>query len=363
MTVRDNFITNNCYMCVELNAHSLLAYIITIRDSFPDLSQCFTPWITGSQSAEKMFRSLRSMSSTFSTIVNFSMLGMLQRLHKLGIKEDLESESEQEHHDIHFARLESHKEKTGRGRTSHFDVCLPNEAIYDSLKQAEERAKSAATKLGMADDLIRKSKWDTPPIPSNIMQCEVEDDEEDEDEEKVIADENEIDIDYAGTDISDDLQKLKETNVIDEELFKKGTTKAKKICTPSVGIPTYENKPLTQKQNSLFVQVNIGNRSILIRKRTAVWPHNDGERVSSDRIFRVQPNEMDKPSKLTCNSTCSTEVQQNTPICIDHIVVGDFCVFKTGTVPKIGKALQFIKYDINGKKILLKRIIPKQQSN
>ena len=249
MTVRDNFITNNCYMCVELNAHSLLAYIITIRDSFPDLPECFTPWIMGSQSAEKMFRSLRSISSTFSTIVNFSMLGMLQRLHKLGIKEDLESESEREHHDIHFSRLESHKKKTGHGKISHFDVCLTDEAIYDSLKQAEERAKSAATKLGMADDLKRKSKWETPPIPSNIMQCEVEDDETYEDEEKVTEEDgNEIDADYTGNDIIDDLQKLKESNVIDGELFKKGTTKAKKMFMPSVGIPTYENKPLTQNK-------------------------------------------------------------------------------------------------------------------
>ena len=100
--------------------------------------------------------------------------------------------------------------------------------------------------------------------------------------------------------------------------------------------------------------MNIGGRSILIRKRTAVWLHNDGERVSSDRIFCVrskQPNETDSLSKLTCSSPCSTKVQQNTPISFDHIVVGDFCVFNTGTAPKIGKALQFIKYDINGKKI------------
>ena len=28
----DNFITNNAYMCIELNAHSLLLFLITCRD-------------------------------------------------------------------------------------------------------------------------------------------------------------------------------------------------------------------------------------------------------------------------------------------------------------------------------------------
>lgn len=30
LTVKENFITSNCYTCIELNAHSLLAYIIIL---------------------------------------------------------------------------------------------------------------------------------------------------------------------------------------------------------------------------------------------------------------------------------------------------------------------------------------------
>jgi hypothetical protein len=115
LTLKDNFITSNCYTCIEINAHSLLAYIMTIRNNFSDKPECFTPWIMGSQSCEKMFRSLRSMTGTFSTVINFSMLSLLQRLHKLSVKEELQSHSERQLHGIHFARLDSHKKKVGHG--------------------------------------------------------------------------------------------------------------------------------------------------------------------------------------------------------------------------------------------------------
>ena len=57
-------------------------------------------WMIGSQSCEKLFRSVRSMSGTFLTMINFNLLSILQRLHKLAIKEDIESKTEKEMHQI-----------------------------------------------------------------------------------------------------------------------------------------------------------------------------------------------------------------------------------------------------------------------
>ncbi len=74
-TIEHNFITQNAYVSTELNAHVLILFIIVLRDK--GNSSSFMPWLLGSQSSEKAFRSIRSMSSTFSTIINFSMLGML----------------------------------------------------------------------------------------------------------------------------------------------------------------------------------------------------------------------------------------------------------------------------------------------
>ena len=70
----DHFITTNAYVCVEINAHLLLQIISgVIRGILP--KDALRVWLTGSQACESIFRLARSMTSTFSTIVNFTMKG------------------------------------------------------------------------------------------------------------------------------------------------------------------------------------------------------------------------------------------------------------------------------------------------
>ena len=99
------------------------------------------------------------------------------------------------------------------------------------------------------------------------------------------------------------------------------------------------------------------NETIYIRKQTALWLLQETERVSSDRIFRVrakQPHDGSQSIKVNqiSNST-GDEVQQ-----AEYILIGDLCVFKltNATEPEtafeIGRVLQIIKYDKNGKKPL-----------
>lgn len=52
-TLGRNFITANAYKCIELNAHSLITFLMTVRDSFHPDCQSFIPWMLGSQSCEK----------------------------------------------------------------------------------------------------------------------------------------------------------------------------------------------------------------------------------------------------------------------------------------------------------------------
>ena len=67
----NNFITSNTYMCIELNAHSLLIHILSLQNLLPPTSENFLSWLLGSQCCERLFISARSMSSTFSTVINF----------------------------------------------------------------------------------------------------------------------------------------------------------------------------------------------------------------------------------------------------------------------------------------------------
>lgn len=76
-----HFISLNAYVCIELNAHALI--LAALKSHYLKDPKMLTTWLMSSQPCEQTFRAARSMTSTFSTIVNFSMLEILQRLHKL----------------------------------------------------------------------------------------------------------------------------------------------------------------------------------------------------------------------------------------------------------------------------------------
>lgn len=70
----DQFITQNAYVCTEINAHLLVNIVYNvINGNLP--KESLRLWTYGSQACEQTFRLLRSMTSTFSTIINFSMKG------------------------------------------------------------------------------------------------------------------------------------------------------------------------------------------------------------------------------------------------------------------------------------------------
>lgn len=79
LTFSKNWITLQTYICIELNAHSLLILIEKCRDS----PESFLPWLCSSQPCETFFRSTRSMTSTFATMVNFDLLDLIHKQHRI----------------------------------------------------------------------------------------------------------------------------------------------------------------------------------------------------------------------------------------------------------------------------------------
>lgn len=88
-SIDKNFISSNAYTCIELNAHGLILLIEKLRESN---QSSFTPWLCSSQPCEKIFRQIRSMTSTFSTVVNFNLLGILRRLNRLQILNEISTD-------------------------------------------------------------------------------------------------------------------------------------------------------------------------------------------------------------------------------------------------------------------------------
>ena len=82
-----------------------------MRDRIPNGNEHFLPWLLGSQACEQTFRAARSMTGTFSTVINFTLLGFLHRLHRLQIQLELESETQET--GIEYPRVMAHTKKVG----------------------------------------------------------------------------------------------------------------------------------------------------------------------------------------------------------------------------------------------------------
>ena len=71
-TLEHNFVSSNVYLCVEINAHSLVMILIRLKRE--NKAHLLLPWLFGSQPAEIYFRLLRSLSPMENTQVNFTSI-------------------------------------------------------------------------------------------------------------------------------------------------------------------------------------------------------------------------------------------------------------------------------------------------
>eukprot|EP00731_Ephydatia_muelleri_P017431 Em0010g529a len=176
----------------ELNAHALIIFMRTLQDHYSDGAALFSPWKLGSQSCEKTFRAVRSMTTTFSTVINVGMLGLLRRLHRLQIQFRLEAESAQ--NGIRYPHCEKHNNKDGSNTRVTFSLQGVTDAnIEDAVECGRKLAMKDIEMLGMELSLKRNMEVENESAGSIIPEAE-EDDEELDDEEPPRSDVNEAEL-------------------------------------------------------------------------------------------------------------------------------------------------------------------------
>ncbi len=140
------------------------------------------------------------------------MFGLLQRLHKLHIQEELHSKCEKESHGIIFPRLE----KYGKGKEGCSTLHSPcykdisNETIEETLNTAVLKANETVEKLGMMDSLKALKFWDVLPLAVHLTASKKGNDDCESDEEEN-EDEFVTELDPV---IMNDIEKLCENQVI-----------------------------------------------------------------------------------------------------------------------------------------------------
>lgn len=123
LTLGENFLTLNCYVCIELNAHSLVLLLLYLNKAH--MPHLFLPHLFGSQQCEAIFRQIRSFTSTYSTVANCSVKEILSRISKIL----LQSEISFNYNSFKFPRLGHHhlkifKQEMPTPRARHFFLMI-----------------------------------------------------------------------------------------------------------------------------------------------------------------------------------------------------------------------------------------------
>jgi len=152
------------------------------------------------------------------------------------------------------------------------------------------------------------------------------------------------------------LDHLEEKKIIDRTIKQKAT---KYLChhkkSESDGIsyiPMYkaadrvatDQLKKKRKLSTNFIEVDHNGEKIYIRKSTLVWLLQEGERVSSDRLFRVR---LKQPCSSSLHHTPTKEMKQakvTVPQAECLVELGDLCAFNDKHSWMIGRVIQFAYY-------------------
>lgn len=150
-STKNHFISSNCYTCVEINAHSIVFLMLYLREH--GLDHLFRPEMLGSQSCESIFRQIRSLSSTYSTVTNCSVLEIIRRMSKIELQNEI---SHIKLKQWKFPRIglpsSSHYDTVDRNGINQYEkmVQLPSqEEIIKEIELAKLEATEYAVTIGM----------------------------------------------------------------------------------------------------------------------------------------------------------------------------------------------------------------------
>lgn len=297
-SVEDNFITYNTYTCVELNAHALITIIERLRDTGNE--QYFLPWLFSSQTCESFFRATRSMTSTFSTIVNFSLLDILNRVKRIQFQTDVVKRCSDDSNNckINFAR----QDINSKGKIP--EILPSKEEINTAVSNAEKSAIIDAQSLGIVTS-VNSLVCKLPPVKVNETTLENTQFDSDTEEENIDNDNEFINLDE---ELREDLSVLSSaggTNLKDYSL-------------------ELSDQQIANDNRFVWIKTKTG-RKVLIRKSSLCWLiTNSDNHLSSDRNKRVQ-------EEAASTSYCPGNTESAEKIGIQREVtlkIGDWAVFK-----------------------------------
>lgn len=266
LTLKNNFLSSNCFSCLEQNAHSIVLIILFLKEK--GLPQLFAPSYFNSQPCEHFYRQIRSLSTTYSTVVSCSVKEILNRISKIQLLDEISNDSNLSFNLTSIFTNSSVSKETVtclENSISYFKKKrdLSNSKIFELPSKVEiigaiEKSRDKAIELGLKFGLIKnnkKTRFDSCicNIPFHTIQAY----------KLPLRDPNEIDIRNA------------------ELLVKLGLNK-------NLRLKNYAPVELLD-DNSPFCEIPFCKKTLICRKNQWCWFLSKAStKLSSDRLLRVR---------------------------------------------------------------------------
>lgn len=246
LSLKKNFLTFYCYTCLEQNAHSLVLILIYLKRE--NKSHLFQPFLFNSQACEAFYRQVRSLGSTFSTVVNCSVKDILARINKIELQNNLAEDK------LTDFRLPTNKKSSSLTGVEHF--LLPNETeIIEEIERSKLDAIKVAVEFGILPKKSKRTK----------IECEIEPYVQKKINNNQKLSDNRVNLQ---TDVKETLEKLK---------FIRLKNYAEKFL----------NKPV--EETSSYTEIFGAEKRIIVKKSSLSWLlRTNSPKLSSDRSERVK---------------------------------------------------------------------------
>lgn len=247
LTLKDNFLTHYSYVCIEINAHSLIQIMLYLKNN--NLEHWFLPFIFDSQACEGFFRQIRSLTSVYSTVANCSTKEIIARINKIQLLNDITNKTE-----FSFPRVKDKIEFPGQVSSE-----LPTkEEILNKIHDCKKKAIEFAMDIGMLSD-----EDDFIDLPCQVKPINF---------------------------------KTNIKNTCDStEVAKQNILETIARMRAAASLTTLKNyaKNFAKKdilETSSFVEIyNVGKKRMVVKKSSLCWLlRGDSGKLSSDRILRVR---------------------------------------------------------------------------
>lgn len=282
-----NFISRNSYMCVEVNAESLLNLIKHFRDV--GKPQLFLPTLFSSQGCENAFRQFRAMGTVNWTKINFTLLELLHMIGRFEVQSDILYNK--------LAGLDIVLPKLQSKMASHQTIIYPlpsNEDIEQSLRRAKRFALDDASKFGIKID----------PVDIDICEQLVPRNQDaDEDLNDHYSDSDEDDDYFINEDSSSEYSDTfcEDADILDE----------------------------VNEDKAYVTMVDHLGHEKLMRKSQIVWLlTEDKKKYSSDRLVRVQDTKQNVNTIGKLRNHLQEAGSKEKVVASKQITIGDWCFFK-----------------------------------